>query len=423
MAHLQISETRDHFVRDGQPFFYFADTAWLAFANARIEDWAEYLEYRRTQGFNALQLIVLPIPHDTSESAIGILPFDTRRDGSWDFTKINDAYFDRARYMLDMATAHGFIPVLAPLWCNYVEGSWASRSFEDKVMPLADVEPYMEYVVERFAEFQPVWIISGDEDFKNENADAYYRIMFDVVSRKDPDSLATMHLSSKVRLPDCWADHDNLGFYMYQSGHRRDRQDQPFVLAEFYGGRPVKRPVVNGEPCYEALGHPGEFGRYTSFDVRKAIWQSLLSGAKAGVAYGAHGIWSWHERGKGFTSAGNNDIPFHWSEALRLDGAWDAAFARWAFETHNLFDIEPADAVQNDTPEIRMARGGRSIVIYSPYTTNIVVDQDLGEYEWSVVGLANRRFARPLVDGSGQEWRLRMHEANCDMLFIGQRSV
>ena len=147
-ASLQISDSKDHFVKDGKPFFYLADTAWLAFANATIDDWAEYLDYRKIQGFNALQMIVLPIPHDTSESAIGILPFKTDNTGKMDFHAINDQYFDRAQTMLELATERGFLPVLAPLWCNYVEGSWASHSFEDKVMPLSAVKPYMEYVVD-----------------------------------------------------------------------------------------------------------------------------------------------------------------------------------------------------------------------------------------------------------------------------------
>jgi len=37
--------------------------------------------------------------------------------------------------------------------------------------------------------------------------------------------------------------------------------------------------------------------------IRWAIWQNLLSSAKAGITYVAHGIWSWHEWDKDFPSA------------------------------------------------------------------------------------------------------------------------
>ena len=72
-------------------------------------------------------------------------------------------------------------------------------------------------------------------------------------------------------------------FYMYQSGHRREEQNLPYVLAQNFCNKSVKRPVVNGEPCYE--GHPYGFtknGRFSAFDVRKAIWQSLLSELRQG---------------------------------------------------------------------------------------------------------------------------------------------
>ena len=55
------------------------------------------------------------------------------------------------------------------------------------------------------------------------------------------------------------------------------------------------------------------YGRFQAEDTRKAAWSSILSGACAGVAYGAHGIWNWQKLnkpanpilGEGF------DAPFH----------------------------------------------------------------------------------------------------------------
>ena len=420
-ASLQISDSKDHFVKDGKPFFYLADTAWLAFANATIDDWAEYLDYRKIQGFNALQMIVLPIPHDTSESAIGILPFKTDNTGKMDFHAINDQYFDRAQTMLELATERGFLPVLAPLWCNYVEGSWASHSFEDKVMPLSAVKPYMEYVVDVFSRFDPVYIISGDDNFETEKAGDYYTTMFDVVKQMSPETLTTMHLTSRIDLPNEWADYPHLDFYMYQSGHDLEHQDYPYLHAAVYRGRSIKRPIVNGEPCYEGLGPAGRYGRFSAFDVRKAIWQSLLSGAKAGVTYGAHGIWSWHVKGMRFTSGVWQATPFEWRSALRFSGAWDAGFARWVFETYDLFDIQPVEAIKNDTAEIRMSVSNdrSTVVIYAPYNVDVRVDMDLAFYDWTVIDLANRRFARPEVENRDGLWLLRMHEVNSDGLFIG----
>jgi hypothetical protein len=125
------------------------------------------------------------------------------------------------------------------------------------------------------------------------------------------------------------------------------------------------------------------YGRFTSFDVRKAVWSSLLSGAKAGVTYGAHGIWSWHKKGKDFISKKFSGILYDWKTALRFEGAWDVSFARWIFETFDLFDLLPAYKVLNETNDIRMAvsKDNKKIAIYIPYATEVSIDMDLSAYE------------------------------------------
>lgn len=103
MPRLKISESKDYFVDEqGKKFFYLADTVWRAFTNISIEEWAEYLDYRKMQNFNALQIDILP-QWDANPSDINILPFKLKTDGSWDFYNINQTYFDRAEQMVKMA--------------------------------------------------------------------------------------------------------------------------------------------------------------------------------------------------------------------------------------------------------------------------------------------------------------------------------
>ena len=42
------------------------------------------------------------------------------------------------------------------------------------------------------------------------------------------------------------------------------------------------------------------YGRFHQFEIRRAAWQSILTGAFAGITYGAAGIYSWHTYGKDF---------------------------------------------------------------------------------------------------------------------------
>jgi hypothetical protein len=60
MGAVGIATSRDHFVQEDQPFFYLADTVWSAFTNASLPQWEQYLDYRHAQGFNALQITILP---------------------------------------------------------------------------------------------------------------------------------------------------------------------------------------------------------------------------------------------------------------------------------------------------------------------------------------------------------------------------
>ena len=41
MANLSIAETQDYLLKDGKPFFYLADTVWMAFSNLSIARWRD----------------------------------------------------------------------------------------------------------------------------------------------------------------------------------------------------------------------------------------------------------------------------------------------------------------------------------------------------------------------------------------------
>ena len=57
---ITISENKRYFKKNNKNFFYFADTCWSAFTNIDLDSWEYYLQYRRRQGFNVLQINILP---------------------------------------------------------------------------------------------------------------------------------------------------------------------------------------------------------------------------------------------------------------------------------------------------------------------------------------------------------------------------
>ena len=420
MANLTVSGTNDYLLKDGEPFFYLADTVWAAFANLSVERWGAYLRYRRAQGFNAIQISILPITHDTSTSDRNDDPFLPDADGHWDFHRLNPAYFDKAERMVDMAVAWGFVPVLGVLWKCYVPGTHASRrSPVPSVMPLDAVEAYVEHVAERFARFAPMFFVSGDTAWDSDDEPPYYMAALEIVRRICPESLITMHMVPSAVLPDAFA--EKVDLYMYQSGHGPEQQT-PYLLAEKYRSYSIKRPVVNGEPCYEGHGRGATRTRFRAFDMRKATWQSLLSGAKMGMTYGGHGVWSCHFEGMGFVQPHSKFVPYDWEDALRLPGAWDVAYAKWLFEQYGLFDTNPVDMLVNEDDEVTVSANEdySKIALYMPHAYDIELTLDLSGYRCEVVDLENRRPMVPVVE-AGASSTIRMSLHNGDALFLAVR--
>jgi hypothetical protein len=421
MASIEVSSSKDHFTKDGRPWFYLADTVWSAFTNIARDEWDQYLDLRRSQGFNALQINILP-QWDGATTNYEPSPFRKLSNGRWDFFHIEDAYFDKVRSMLAAARERGIIPALALLWCDLVAGTWGNVKLPDHEMPMEAIRPYVEYVGKCVAEFDPVFLVSGDTDFKSADTLVRYQLALTTIKKTCPQALTTFHLNPPTDLPAEIVNAPELDFYMFQSGHSLP-QDTPYTLARRFSTKPVKRPAVNGEPCYEGHGWGNTYGRFGALDVRRAIWQSLLSGAKAGVTYGAHGIWSWHRPGTPFGSIGFSSLPHSWSTAMRFPGAWDAGYAKWIFETFSLFDIQSVAGPVAGREEIRLAASpnGDTLVMFSPWAREVALDVDLSRHETFQVDLAERRILTPTLRHTSGGTVVSMPEVNADTLLVAHR--
>jgi len=423
MAQLRLSHRKDHFLRDGKPFFYLADTIWAAFSNVTLPEWARYLAVRRTQGFNALQISLLPITHDRSVPPQEVPPFELHRDGSWNFTRPNAVYFDNAERMIEMAVEHGFLPVLTVLWCSYVPDTRCSRGSPiASAMDLEHVEPYARMVARRFRRFDPVMVISGDTRFESDAEAPWYGAALEAVKSEWPEAVISMHLHPEGDLP---APFDTaVDFYSFQSGHHVDHTDRAWTLAEKFRAYPKRAPILNSEPCYEGHGRIApDTSRWSQAEVRKAAWQSLMSGAKMGIAYGAHGVWSFHRPGFEFLARKRSLEPFDWEDSLHFPGAWDMGFARWLFETQDLFALDPVDVLRTGTPDARaMMDADRSrLAVYSPGPFDLEVDLDLDGWDVTAFDLAERRTFWPTVK-PGRPSLLVQPRVNADVLILARRT-
>ena len=294
---LTVADDRRCLQRDGKPFFWLADTLWSAFTNMTDEELESYLILRRQQGFNVLQINILP-QWDRCWTPAPCMPWPCKADGMFDYSApMNQDYFDHAAHMCEKITAYGFTPALVVLWSNYVPGTWASGMVSGNILPEALVEPYCRKVAETFARFDPVYILSGDTDLDTPESAACYEKVLYTMRGLCPDALLTLHIRGRYTyLPNTLA--QGVDFYLYQSGHNAGYPEKCYTMpGEMLAAYPQK-PILNSEPCYEQMGYSGnKYGRFSAREVRRAAWMSVLSGACAGVTYGAHGVWNWVKPG------------------------------------------------------------------------------------------------------------------------------
>lgn len=425
MSKVQVNENKRTFTLKDKPFFYLADTVWSSFTNITMEEWEYYLDKRKNQGFNVLQINTLP-QWDRSMTDVGVYPFAAEEGLKLQFGLWNKAYYERAKTMCQMAVDYGFQLALVVLWVNYVPGTWASKMFDMNVMPKDFVEEYTAKIFEVFEEFDPIYVISGDTDFDTEEAIDYYRIAMDKLCSLSPQSLKTFHIKRGYDfIPEEFL--DKIDFYMFQSGHNGQEQEMAYKLAEAMYKKYPPKPIINAEPCYEQMGYSRQlYGRFERYDLRKAAWSSLLSGACAGITYGAHGIWNWHKInkpmnpiiGEGF------DSPLPWEEALRLMGAWDYGYIKYLFEENHLNNLYPVSGlIENDTEEIRMSRTEQdTYILYVPSNTNVILNDNLTGYSVKIIDMEKKNVAYPKIQVKENKTLIEMHRFEKDVLVIVKKN-
>lgn len=416
---LQVSENKKNILKDGKPFFYLADTCWSAFTNMTDEEWDFYLYRRKAQGFNTIQINILP-QWDASVTDLDYRPFVDN-----DPHRLNDAYFAHARSMCEKAKAEDFELALVVLWCNYVPGTWASRMLPDGVLPFDCLEAYARKVHAVFSDLEPLYVISGDTDFPEEETVRYYMQVGRVLKELAQGCLFTTHI--KGRYSDIPEElYALLDLCFYQSGHNAKDLAMPYSLSEKMQALYPGKPLINSEPCYEQMGYSGNmYGRWSRRDVRRAAWVSVLSGACAGVTYGAAGIYSWHKVKKGFhTLLGEGfDMPMSWEEAMAFPGAWDYGYLKMLLEELDATALTPRqDLLVNDTADIRVAQAGSELLlVYVPFNTKVRLDLDLSGWDVKVIDLAERFTAYVDVTLKDEKSVIGMHPFGEDALIVARK--
>lgn len=408
------SEKR-YFLKDGKPHFFKLDTAWMALTNLTVEEFREYAQFRRNQGYNGLLIQNTPAYQDMPKH-VKFFPFEIRKDGSYDLSKFNEAYFAQAKEKMEILRDLDMTPFLVPMWVSFVPHSQMEKVFDCRGKQFESFEDYkraVDFFIDLYKEFHPVWLIGGDAELDEENKTnwQYYSYMAEQIRQKCPGDLMSGHIAGGRELGASYLKNGYIDFYTYQSGHMLSTMKQfysPATLAEKSWQREPVLPVMNLEPMYEAHGYGNRFGRFGAGDVRRAFWFSVLNGAKAGFAYGAHGIWMFYD-GSGFNNEAWSKIPLNWRSALTLQGSYDMISSADLFERFQLFDTVPNRSLcLTPYEEIAVAASPdlSKIVAYTTATTHLDFAMDLTGYDcnWYLLDGKQRIDLPAVACKPGAEW-------------------
>ncbi|PWJ34968.1 apiosidase-like domain-containing protein [Sediminitomix flava] len=387
-AQLRISENKRYLIdENGEAFFWMADTAWELIHRLDKEETKIYLENRAKKGFNVIQTVALAelngLKEGNADDDLPLIDLDPSQP--------NEAYFEHLDWVIKEANKLGLYVALLPTWGDKFNLKWGVGPI---IFNAENAELYGAYLAKRYQNDKIIWVLGGDRNPETTEHKLIINAMAEGIKNICKDNqLITYHPQGGTVASSFFGDEEWLAIDLFQSGHFQ--KDYPnFKLTKGSYQNPKIRPVIDAEPCYE--DHPINWkpseGWYESFDVRRAAYWSILSGA-AGHSYGNHNIWQMWEKGR--TAISSARTP--WQQALDHEGAFQMGYMRTFFEQIEWQKLKPCDDIilspQTDTTKLgQTCKGSISDdsnfgVFYIPYGDSIRLRKDFlrsstVEYEW-----------------------------------------
>lgn len=303
--------------KDGTPFFWLGNTAWLLPERLDRNQAEYYLDAERDQGYNVEQIQVLN----------GLPTFNIYGKGT-DLASLpagpaqDYGYWDHLDYIISLAEQRGIYIAMDCIWGGLVKGGG---------MDTRQAKAYGEFLGRRYRD-RPniIWMIGGDirGDVKTDEWDALAR----AIRSTDPNHLMTFHPRGRCTSATWFNSREWLDFNMFQSGHRRYGQrngDGDYTIKEnteednwryvqMSTAKAPLKPVIDGEPSYEDIPqglHDANAPRWRACDVRRYAYWAVFAGA-FGHTYGHNSIMQFNYPGA--------QVSFFavkpWWEALRDPG-------------------------------------------------------------------------------------------------------
>lgn len=379
LPYIKVSAANQHYFANSEdrPFFWLGDTGWLLFAKCNREDAVFYLDTRKKQGFNVIQVMVL---HTLgAKNAYGAHALKDNELSQPLVTPGNKAgigneydYWDHLEFIVVEAGKRGIYMALVPIWGSAVK--------EGKTTP-AQAAIYGKFLAERFKNYPNIiWLNGGD--IKPDEALETWNTLGNTIKKYDATHLMTYHPRGRYSSTDWFHQASWLDFNMIQSGHRTYAQDTSANEKHYYGEdnwryivhdyylKPAK-PVLDGEPSYENIPyglHDSLQPRWSAAELRRYAYWSVFAGA-AGFTYGENAVMQFHSPGDGDANFG---VTGSWKQTVQAPGANQMQYLKNLILSKSYFDRKPAQEIIADNNQTKynyiLATKGHNYAFAYTYT-------------------------------------------------------
>jgi hypothetical protein len=349
---------------DGTPFFWLACTAWNGALKSTDEEWEHYLNQRKENHYNTIQLVTTEW-RGCDKNAEGL----TAIEGTGRI-KIHPEFFKRIDQRIDEANAKGLLVSPVILWAlPFGQGRELSPGY---TLPLEEAVLLAKYIVARYQGNHVVWTLGGDGQYYGDQEVKWKEIGRRVFNDID-HAPVTLHPHGTSWVGELFAPEEWYSLMGYQSSHSKEERTVNWINK----GPMIKmwsklKPMsyINMEPNYEEIGF-----RISATDVRNASYWSIFATPLAGVTYGANGIWPWLQPGERILNHNDSGGVTGWRKSIEFPGSIQMGYLTEfinRFEWWNLFPaneilaVQPGEETFNHWISVVKSPGDEIIIAYIP---------------------------------------------------------
>ena len=328
--HGPVRVSRDHRHlehADGTPFFWLADTVWEGARAAELKDWEFYAGTRAAQRFTVAQWSVAPGEDTAKQSAYSGFP---------ERIAINPDFFKRLDARVEVLSQAGILNAIAPL---------AELRPQENVAPVLtddQAELLVRYVVARWGAYPVAWLVAFEGESAGKNVGRWKRIGQAVFGNR-AHAPVVLYPGETQWVFDEFRDQAWVDVFGYQTVTDVTEDALKWAVAGPFAAEWTKepaRPLITFAPCENGVARQSR-KRFTSEDVRHAVYWGLLQSPPAGVSYWGQGVADWDLTfGPATDEAKGTDLPM-WRKAMFMPAAKQMGYLAKLMNAVDFWTLEP----------------------------------------------------------------------------------